>query len=126
MGTQMKLALALIVSSLLAAIGAADDMAPTRIVTLRITNGQFDGTASIFIGAVSRAPFPPRPSLSEAKIAMIQMLANCKAEAFAHCGAKPMVPICPKRLAVCLVHVPHKSLSTTCRIALERLVPVSQ
>merc|ERR1711988_234384 len=75
------------------------------IVTATVTTENGEGTAHIMIGAVPRAPFPSRPNMPAAKLAVIQMLANCKTEAFSYCGAKPMVPICPKRLAVCLVGI---------------------
>merc|ERR1711904_571169 len=62
--------------------------------------------AEIVIAVAPRAPFPQRQNVPPAKLAVMGMLANCKGDAFAHCGAKPMVPICPKRLAMCLAEPP--------------------
>jgi len=82
-------------------------------------NQVHEGVVKIVINNVPRAPFPVQPSVPPARIAVMQMMANCKGEAFKSCGAKPMVPLCPKKLAFCLLALKSTLVSPACRIALK-------
>lgn len=116
----MKIALTLALLAI--AFAAAEERLE---INANVVESGHKETLKIVIGTVSRAPFPVRPTVPPARIAVLQMMANCKEEAFNSCGAKPMVPLCPKKLALCLLrlkaHSP-KSVSTGCGIALK---PVS-
>jgi len=56
---------------------------------------------------LSRAPFPQPKRVPLVRIAVIQMMVNCKSEAFAKCGALPNKPICPMKLHQCLKGLDH-------------------
>jgi len=75
---------------------------------------------SIVIGMVTRAPFPQLPSVPPTRLAVMGMLANCRDEAIHVCGASPESPICPGRLARCLISN-EPLLSSTCRDSVETL-----
>merc|ERR1712216_178751 len=68
-------------------------------------------------GTMSRAPFPQPKRVPLARIAVIQMMVNCKAEAFASCGATPNKPVCPMKLHRCLKGL--KSTTPQCKTALQ-------
>merc|ERR1712153_116469 len=72
----------------------------------------------IVLERASSAPFPMPRNVNPFRAAVARTMANCQEEAFAYCKAQPSLPICPKKLGLCLAS--HQTvLSKQCRASVE-------
>merc|ERR1712086_709806 len=82
------------------------------------------GQVGIILSVQPIAPFPQPRTMPPSRMAMMRMMATCRPETFESCGVHPNQPVCPMKLAMCLVKVkastPDK-ISTTCGASLDNL-----
>jgi hypothetical protein len=82
------------------------------------------GQVGIILQVQPIAPFPQPQHVPPAKMAMMRMMATCRTEAFASCDVHEAQPVCPMKLAMCLMRVKSNTpeeISPVCSASLDFL-----
>jgi len=92
-----------------------------EVIPVMIVHTSSNGHGHLIIAMASRAPFPQPRAVSPQRKAVLAMFANCREEAVKLCGVQPEEPVCPMRIAKCLLTATSAraaEMSPSCRTSM--------